>query len=421
MCLRHVSGSELRCGTILRCRVIQQCLSCEAIILRILFTFAGGNGHFQPLVPTAHAAQARGHRVAVAGRHALVPTIEAAGFTAFGTGKPYSAPPQRLPLLPLDPEREDRDLRNGFADRLARSRAADLLTIAQAEQPDLIVCDEVDFGAMLAAEVLGLPDASVVVIAAGSFIRPEVVGPPLHQLRAEYGLPADPALTMLRRYLVLNPVPPSFRDPAYPLPPTAHSIRPQAAAKAGANTPAWATTLPGAPVVYFTLGTVFNLECGDLFGRVLAGLRDLPFNVVATTGSEIDPAELGPQPPHIHLARYLPQADVLPYCDLTISHGGSGSVIGALAHGLPMVLIPMGADQPHNARRCEALGVGRTLDALHATPDDVRAAVTGVLNTPSYRTSAARLRAEFDALPGAGYAVTLLERLAAERAPLLTK
>jgi UDP:flavonoid glycosyltransferase YjiC (YdhE family) len=125
--------------------------------MRILFTFAGGNGHFQPLVPIAQASQARGHQVAVAGQLALVPMIEAAGFRAFATGKPRTSPPQRLSLLPLDSEREDRDLRDGFADRLARSRAADILRIAEAWRPDLMVCDEVDFGAMLAADVLGLP------------------------------------------------------------------------------------------------------------------------------------------------------------------------------------------------------------------------------------------------------------------------
>jgi MGT family glycosyltransferase len=258
----------------------------------------------------------------------------------------------------------------------------------------------------------------VVVIASGAFVRPEVVGAPLHQIRAELGLPADPDMTMLHRYLVLNPVPPSFRDPAYPLPPTAHSIRPPMPDAMPAPKPAWATAIPGAPVVYFTLGTVFNLESGDLFGRVLAGLRDLPVNVIATTGSELDPVELGPQPPHIHIERYVAQADVLPHCDLCISHGGSGSVIGALAHALPMVLIPMGADQSPNARRCKALGAGRTLHALDATPDDVREAVEAVLHTPSYRANAARLRDELAALPDSAYAVTLLERLAATRAPI---
>src|SRR5204863_7210801 len=127
--------------------------------------------------------------------------------------------------------------------------------------------------------------------------------------------------------------------------------------------PVWIAQLAGAPIVYFTLGTVFNVESGDLFTRVLMGLRDLPVNVIATVGRDIDPAELGPQPDHIHIEQYVPQSLILPHCTMVISHGGSGSVLGALAHALPAVLIPMGADQPLNAARCADLGCAQVLDA----------------------------------------------------------
>src|SRR5205085_9710002 len=147
----------------------------------------------------------------------------------------------------------------------------------------------------------------------------------------------------------------------------------------------------GARTVYFTLGTVFNLESGDLFARVLAGLRELDVDVVATVGRQIDPEELGPQPERIRVERYLPHADVLPRCAAVVSHGGSGTLLGALAHGLPSVLLPMGADQPWNAARCEELGVALVLDAMRATPDDVRKAVSTVLDDPSYRAAAGRV------------------------------
>ena len=387
--------------------------------MRILFSFAGGNGHFEPLIPIARAAADAGHTVAVAGQHSLVPAIEAAGFTAFPTWPPPSgSPPQRLPLQPVDMAREDRDLRDGFADRAARFRAADILALCALWQPDVLVCDEIDFGALLAAEKLGLPYASVLVIAAGSFVRSEVVGEPLHRLRAEHGLPPDPDLTMLSRYLVLSPFPPSYRDPAYALPVTAHAIRPLTAPPASA--PPWLAAMATRPTVYFTLGTIFNSECGDLFGRVLAGLRDLPVNVIATTGRDIDPAEFGPQPPHVHVERFIPQAALLPHVDLCVSHGGSGSVIGALAHGLPMVLLPMGADQPLNAARCQALGVARSLDVMTVTPDDVRAAVAAGRHHPRYRRAAERLRDEIAALPGPAHALALLERLAADKQPIIS-
>ncbi len=174
------------------------------------------------------------------------------------------------------------------------------------------------------------------------------------------------------------------------------------------------------PIVYFTLGTVFNLESGDLFARVLTGLRELPINVIVTVGSEIDPRELGPMPGNVHAERYIPQSVVLPHCSAVVSHGGSGSVLGALAHGRPMVLLPMGADQPLNAARCEALGVGRVLDALRATPETVGEAVSAVLSDPTYRASAERVKEEIAALPDWEHAVTLLERLVAEGRPVLS-
>jgi UDP:flavonoid glycosyltransferase YjiC (YdhE family) len=381
--------------------------------MRLLFTFAGGNGHFEPLIPIAQAAAAAGHTVAFAGQPVMTPAIQAAGFTAFATaGATLSSTPARLPLLKLDLEREDHDLREGFVRRLARQRAHALLDLCAAWQPDLIVCDEIDFGAMIAAERLGLPYATMLVIAAGSFVRKAVVGEALNELRAEHGLPPDPELTMLSRFLVLSPFPPRYRDPAFPLPATARSIQPLTLGATPSHLPPpWLKFPNDAPILYFTLGTVFNVESGDLFERVLAGLRTLPINVIATVGREIDPAEFGPQPANIQIAQYIPQAAILPQVAATVSHGGSGSVIGALAHGLPMVLIPIGADQPHNAARCAALGVARVLDAVEATPERVRAAVTTVLTEPSYRQNAQRLQEEIAALPAAAQALPWLEEL----------
>ncbi len=386
--------------------------------MRILFTFAGGSGHLDPLVPIAQAAEAAGHVVAFVGRPWMVPKVEALGFTAFVAGSDVGLTPKRLPLVAVDMDRELRDLGGGFGRRIGGERAIDILPLCAAWQPDMLVCEEVDFGAMIAAERLGLLYATVLVIAAGSFIRPDFVAGPLNEVRAEHGLPPDSGLAMLSRYLVLSPFPPSYRDPAFPLPATAHSIRPLTLAPpTHAPVPSWLTRQASAPTVYFTLGTVFNVESGDLFTRMLLGLRDLPINVIATVGRDIDPAELGPQPDHIHIAQYIPQALILPHCDAVVSHGGSGSVIGALAHGLPMVLVPMGADQPLNAARCANLGVAQVIDALAATPEIVRAAVATVLADPSYRHVAERLRDEIAALPGPEHAVMLLERLAAEQCP----
>jgi UDP:flavonoid glycosyltransferase YjiC (YdhE family) len=378
--------------------------------MRVLFTFAGGAGHAEPLVPIARAARAAGHEVAFGGRPFVVARLVARGFAGFpDTGDPVGEPTEITPLVEFDAAREDRLLRRGFAWFHARRRAAVILELCEQWGPDVIVCDDVDFGAMVAAERAGVPHATVVVIAAGVLGRPEVVAAPLNLVRAENGLPPDPDVRMVSRHLVLSPVPPSLRDPAFPLPDTAHSIR-AGSLEPGDPAPAWLEELHAGPVVYFTLGTVFNMESGDLVGRVLSGLRDLPGTVVTTLGKHVDP---GPQPPNVRIEAHVPHAVLFPRCDAIVSHGGSGTVIDGLAAGLPQVVLPMGADQPLNAARVEALGAGVVLDPLLATPTEIGAAVRTVLEQPAYRDAAERVRREVLALPDAAHAVTLLERLSA--------
>jgi UDP:flavonoid glycosyltransferase YjiC (YdhE family) len=372
-------------------------------------------------VSVARASKASKHLVAFAARPWMVPFVEDLGFVAFPAGSNRGLEPVTRPIREVHLDRERLDFRDGFGRRIARERAADLQPLCAAWRPDLIVWEETDFGAAIVAERLGLPHASVLVSGAGSFITSDMMAKALDEVRAEHDLPPDPEAEMLRRYLVLSPFPPSFRDPDYPLPLTAHGMRlVSGRAEKGGTGPAWATRWPAGPVVYFTLGTVFNHESGDLFMRVLAGLRLLPVNTLLTVGREIDPADLGPQPPSIRVERYVPQAEVLPHVHIVLSHGGSGTVLGALTFGRPMVLVPMGADQSLNAERCEALGVGEVLDAVRATPQDVADVVGAVLANPSFRRASERLRDEIGALPGTDHAVGLLERLALQKRPILT-
>jgi UDP:flavonoid glycosyltransferase YjiC (YdhE family) len=291
-----------------------------------------------------------------------------------------------------------------FAGPFATRRAADTATVIAAWRADVVVSDEVDFGSVLAAERAGLPYATVVVIAAGGFLRRVLLSEPLNARRRELGLPPDRDLAMLRRYLVLSPAPPEYRDPADPLPATAALFRPFEVAAAARQDAV-------RPTVWITLGTVFDVESGDLFHRLVAGVRDLPADIVVTVGRWIDPAEFGRQPANVRIAQYIDQAELLPRCAAVVAHGGSGTVIGALAHGVPMVLAPMGADQPHNARRCRELGVAKVLDAVRATPDHVRDATAAVLIDPSYREAAAGWQTLFAALPDPATAVRALERI----------
>ncbi|ANN17755.1 MGT family glycosyl transferase [Amycolatopsis orientalis] len=375
--------------------------------MRVLFTFAGGNGHFRPLVPIARALADAGHTIAFTGEPLMVPVVEAAGFTMFPSGPNLGSDGERRPLLPVDRDREDADLRDGFVRRTAPRRAEDVLALCDTWAPDLLVCDEADLGPMIAAEKLGLPHATVLVTAAGALIRPGLVDDALNDVRAVHGLPPQRNLEPAHRHLVLSPFPASFRDPRFPLPPATRPFHTPVPGRG--PVPEW--HVEGRPGLYFTLGTIFNTECGDLFARVLAGLREVDATCVVTVGNLIDPAEFGRQPEHIHLANYLPQDDVLPYCDAVLNHGGSGSLLGAITHGLPMVLLPMGADQPHNGDRAVALGLGKVLDVIDATPEDIRDAVSSVLREPSYREAAGRLRDEVTAYPPPEETVPLLEGL----------
>ena len=161
--------------------------------------------------------------------------------------------------------------------------------------------------------------------------------------------------------------------------------------------------------MHVTLGTIFAAESGDLFRRLLTGLSQLPVEVVVTVGRDIHPAEFGPQPKHVHVEQWVPQSLLLPRTDLVVCHGGSGTVIAALAHGLPQVVLAMGADQMHNADRVLALGVGRALHRVTTTPAEIRDTVAALLTDNGAKTAAQRVQREISALPGLDRALTLLE------------
>jgi len=281
------------------------------------------------------------------------------------------------------------------------------------------VRDPIEFGGYAAAERLGIPHATGGI---GWLIpaarRRAIVGPNLAALRREHGLPDDPDLATLDRYLGLVFQPPWFLGPDDDVPPTTHFLRPAIFDQSGGEgLPAWVATLPARPTIYATLGTISN-RTPDLFAAILAALRDEPVNLILTVGRNQDPADFGPQPAHVHLERYVPQTLLLPRCDLVITHGGFNTAMAALDRGLPVVAIPLGADQFQNAARCAALGVGRVVGPDERTPDVIWAAVRDVLAEATYRRNAARLRDELAVLPGPEHGVALLERLARERAPI---
>jgi MGT family glycosyltransferase len=152
------------------------------------------------------------------------------------------------------------------------------------------------------------------------------------------------------------------------------------------------------PLVYVTLGTFFNANL-DIFGAVLDGLADEPVAVVATVGTDQDPAGLGPVPGNARVERFIPQATVLPTCTAVVHHGGAGTTFGSLAHGLPQVVIPQGADNFDNAAMVERAGVALVLRPGEVTADNVQNAVRLILNEPGYAEAARQAASEIAAMP----------------------
>lgn len=379
--------------------------------MRLLVTFVGGLGHLAPLLPLARAAREAGHEVAIAGSGGLVPRIEEAGFVAFATSpRPHhdqtSASQSRKPLEVMDARAAELEFADNFADRGARRMALAVQQVIRAFRPDLVLRDETDLGTTIAAELQDVPVASHLVLAAGLLIRPELVAPRLDVVRAEHGLPPDPELIRLDSGLVLTDAAPSFRSPKSPL-----SLRPMHYRSSVSVAPRAASTA-GRPGIYVTLGTIFNNASGDLFERLLAGLARLDVDVVATVGRGTDPADLGSQPSHVRVEQFLPQGDVLSGVDLVVSHGGSGSLMATLAHGLPSLLLPLGADQPHNGLRAGELGVAATLDAATIRPEEVEARAREVLADDAMRERCVAVADELRTLPGPSVAVAALEEAA---------
>lgn len=383
--------------------------------MRVLFTTMAASGHIHPLVPLAQALEAAGHEVGFACAEAGRATIERLGFRFFPAGITMAEAQAELePLRATDPAAAHPLWigKEAFGRILPGRMIPDLLAACREWEPDLIVREATEFAGCLVAEQLGLPHASVEL---GTFFAAHwlvgFIGDHGERHRAALGLPPDPELREIYRYLHLSFVPPSYQDPEQPLPATAHALRTVVFDRSGEEAlPDWVDRLPDRPLVYATLGTAFN-DAPDLFRAIVAGLGELPINLVVTVGRDGDPARFGPQPDHVRIERYIPQSLLFERCAAVVCHAGWNTVMASLAHGLPLVLLPLGADQFWNAERCAGLGVGLALPPEERSPEAIRTATYRVLDDPRFRANAAALRAEMAALPGPERGVALLEEL----------
>jgi MGT family glycosyltransferase len=162
-----------------------------------------------------------------------------------------------------------------------------------------------------------------------------------------------------------------------------------------------------------------------LYRAALDALADLPARILVTIGNEGEPQELGPVPANVRVERWVPQADVAARAAVMVVHGGYGTTLGALTAGVPLVVVPLFADQPYNARRVVDLGAGIQLAEfgsaarlpVEAPPALARLgdAVRRVLGEPGYRRAARRVAASAAALPPVDASTGVLLAAAAER------
>jgi MGT family glycosyltransferase len=240
-----------------------------------------------------------------------------------------------------------------------------------------------------------------------------MANPSLDAHRRSIGAAPDPNGEQLRRETAFTLFPASLESPDAVKGPVKR-FRP--ARREAPPLPAYWPGREG-PFVYVTLGTVMgNMdESKSLFNVVLEAVKSLPIRVLFTIGKDLPAEALGDIPANVRVERFVPQDDVIPHAAAVICHGGSGTMLGTAAAGVPMVVVPMFADQPQNAERVEALGAGLGLPKGKATPEGVREALSRVLAEKSFRDVARKLATEMAALPLIDDVVTELEALATAR------
>ncbi|HEU4325462.1 MAG TPA: nucleotide disphospho-sugar-binding domain-containing protein [Roseiflexaceae bacterium] len=394
--------------------------------MKALFTTNPGIGHFLPMVPVARALERAGHEVRFATSRLFHPTVERYGLRAIAAGLPWAQAdatatfPELAGLSPS--ELANHYLGDIFADVAAHAMVPDLLEIARDWQPDIIVRNDFEFGSCVAAEVLDIPQATVSICfyLEDTMLEP-MIGDQLAYLRSAHGLAPYPPLEMRHRGLYLSFTTAGFQPCVRP---GMHALRPIPLETTPAGElPDWFADMPERPLVYMSLSSVYHVP--SLLPTVLEGLRDEPVNLIVTIGRGQDPAQYGPQPPHIHIVPFIPQAALFPHCDLFITHSPFATMMAALNDGVPLLITPFTGESPVGARRAQELEFGLALRlAGHSSPllppglpelspATVRAACRELIGDPKYRANARRIQQELALLPGPEHTVALLEQCAA--------
>jgi MGT family glycosyltransferase len=357
---------------------------------RILFVTWDGGGNVPPVLALADRLRARGHEVRAMGTASLADRFAARAI-------PYLA---RDVLVEWDQRALAREVR------------------AEAGDADLVVADYMLPGALCGAEASYRPSVALVHTLYAANLDGEggllpmqmaVTADGMAGVREDLSLaPVEGFGGLLDRQTALLVTCPESLDLPGPQASNVRYVGPvleEAGPDAGWRPPG---VDDGRPLVVVSLGTT-PMDEGPVLQRLLTALADAPARIVATLGAHLDPQDLA-VPANVHLSGHVRHAAVLPWASAFVSHGGLGSVLAALSHGLPQVCLPLGREQPQNAAAVERVEAGCTVEPT-STPDELRAAVERVLDDMALRAGAARMAMAIDAQRAAGDAEIEIERL----------
>ncbi|MGH9279121.1 MAG: glycosyltransferase [Acidimicrobiales bacterium] len=318
--------------------------------MRVLIATTAGSGHFGPMLPFAGALRDAGHAVRVAAPASFGPAVERAGFVH----EPFpDADPAALGAIfgslqgVTNEEGNQVVARDVFGRVDAQAAMPGMQAIVDRWRPDIVVRESAEISSYVVAEATGVPHVQVAVGLTSFEARfLQVLEEPLRELGSASGvagLLAAPRLSLLPQSFDPESTATTRRFRADPPP-------------AGDGLPDWWGG-SGAPLVYMTFGSV-TASMGTFAGvypEAVAAVAGLPIRVLLTTGEGIGVDALQPLPPNVHVERWWPQADVMPHAAAMVGHGGLGTTLHGLAAGVPQAVVPIFADQPHNAGRVAAL------------------------------------------------------------------
>ncbi|MER7498527.1 nucleotide disphospho-sugar-binding domain-containing protein [Nonomuraea pusilla] len=380
--------------------------------MRVVFTTWAWPSHLYALVPLARACRAAGHEVLFASEPGLARDVLRADLPAavVGTDIDTAGMVQEY-LLPLPGAAEPAPKREGKGPRALRmlmahaeSMTADLIRLITDWRADLVVYDQVTLAGPVAAAVTGVPAVRQLygfdLLQRASGVLPDALAP----LADRFGAgPVDPfgAVTV-------DPVPASVQVPG------AHRVLPMRYVPYnGPETSPWRPPGPRSrPRLCVSWGhTIAKVDPSRFIaGGIAAAFAGTGVDVVlAVSAAQRD--LLADLPENVRVVVDTPLRDVLRDCDAFIGHGGAGGILTALAHGLPMLLVPQLPDHAGHTGRAAAGGAASVLSLAGLTPAAVREEAGRLLDAPEPRRAAGELREEMLGRPTPAEVAGALARL----------